>query len=479
MPLNIALINSNRIKPPIGPLGLEYLAEVLAVSGHNIEILDLCWENDWCKAINKFFNNKVFNLVGITLRNTDDCYYPSCQSFIPEFCDLVKSLRKHTDALIVIGGVGFSVMPELILDLCQADAGIYQDGEFAISELAAKIESGQDWISIPNLIWKSKDGWRRNPPKSFPLANLPTMSRNWVNNQRYFKEGGQAGIETKRGCLHHCIYCVEPSAKGKYIRTRPINFIADEFQRLLEQGIDHIYICDSEFNLPDWHASQLCEELISRGLGDKLRWYAYCLPIPFSPELANLMRRAGCVGINFGVDSGDSGMLQRLKRGFIPNDIYSATQLCKKVGIRVLLDLLLGSPGETNQSITTTIEYMKRCNPDRIGITLGIRVYPGTALANFIIHKDVKDGIIGGENPTSPIFFIDPAIMTDAFDLVNKLIRNDNRFFFLEYNSNRWLLEAINNGYRGAFWDILHRYALSKSISIDRSGILSHYNDQK
>ena len=79
--MRVALINTNRIHPPIGPIGLDYVAEALAAGGHEPVLLDLCWEEDWQVAIRRFFAGVEYGLVGLSLRNTDDCMYPSCTSF--------------------------------------------------------------------------------------------------------------------------------------------------------------------------------------------------------------------------------------------------------------------------------------------------------------------------------------------------------------------------------------------------------------
>ena len=78
-----------------------------------------------------------------------------------------------------------------------------------------------------------------------------------------------------------------------------------------------------------------------------MRWYAYCTPAPFSEELSLAMRDAGCAGVNFGVDHGDERMLRRLRRPYAPEDIENVTRWCREAGMAVMLDLLLGSPGET------------------------------------------------------------------------------------------------------------------------------------
>jgi hypothetical protein len=471
--VRVALVNTNRIKPPIAPIGLDYLAEALHAAGHEVEVLDLCWADDWQAAIPGFFDHRSFGLVGVTLRNTDDCAYTTRHSFLPECAEFVHTVRRHTDALVVLGGVGFSVMPEQILDLCDAEAGIWGAGEFATVDLANLLEEKREWRDLPHLVRRRDGSWRRNPAPRAHSRELPPMRRRWVDNPRYFREGGQAGIETKRGCSSLCIYCADPIAKGRKVMARLPGAVADELQALLGQGIDHVHTCDSEFNIPEGHAREVCGEMIRRHLGRKLQWYAYCSATPFPPELARLMRRAGCAGINFGVDSGDAGMLKALKRDYTPEDILKAARSCKEAGLAVMFDLLLGAPGETRESIARTIELMRRAEPDRIGVAVGVRVYPGTHLAALVTQGERRAGLTGGGSAPDPLFFMEPNVAPFVFDLLDDLIGEDRRFLFFDpsrpdrnynYNANQRLVEAIGKGFRGAYWDILRRYEPEKCI---------------
>jgi hypothetical protein len=465
--MRVALVNTNLIQPPIAPIGLDYLCDALHAAGHPPGLLDLCWEPDPHAAIARFFSAATYLLVGITLRNTDDCAFASRCSFLPEFVTLVQTIRRHTDAPIVLGGVGFSVMAEEVLALTGADAGLWGEGEFVFPELARRVENREDFRGLPNLLWRHSGTWRRNPPCTWSLDALPPMSRTWVDTPRYFLHGGQAGFETKRGCPARCIYCADLVAKGGEARTRPPAAVADELERLLRQGIDHLHTCDSEFNLPASHAFAVCEELIRRRLGDRLRWYAYCSPTPFSPELARAMRQAGCVGINFGVDSGDAEMLRLLRRAHTPADILQATRCSKDAGIAVMLDLLLGAPGESRASLTRTVELMRQADPDCVGVSLGLRVYPGTALAAQVTSPSLHEGLVGGQSPAEPLFFLEPAVAPFASALLDSLIGDDPRFFFFDparparnynYNANQRLQDAIRAGLRGAYWHILRRF---------------------
>lgn len=465
--MQIALINTNRMQPPVAPIALDYIAEALNAAGHGVRLLDLCWEAAPESAIKRFFRDFECGLTGMTLRNTDDCAFTSRQSFLSGFLDLVKCVRENSGAPVVLGGVGFSVMPEQILALSTADFGVWGEGEFVLPQLAARLEKKESFEDLPNLVWRSNGAWQRNAPLWNSAAALPAMSRQWVDNARYFRMGGQAGFETKRGCSGACIYCADPVAKGKRVRLRPPGAVVDELEQLIGRGIDVFHTCDGEFNIPGRHALEICREIARRGLGGKIRWYAYCSPAPFSLELAGAMRAAGCVGIDFGADHGDREMLKRLGRDFAPGDIRNATRLAKEEGMAVMLDLLLGSPGETREGIEQTVELVKQADPDRAGVSLGVRIYPGTTLAAKVNSGEYSGGLSGGKDLLDPLFFLEPQIAPFVFDWLNSLIGDDDRFLFFDpskpkqnynYNSNQRLVEAIQQGYRGAFWDILRIY---------------------
>ncbi|MBN2323264.1 MAG: radical SAM protein [Spirochaetes bacterium] len=462
--MKAAFINTNLVKPPIAPIGLEYVAESVRESGHDVSVLDLCFEEDPETAVMRFFRGTRYDLVGLTLRNTDDCALASRVSFIERFLSIVSVVRNNTDAFLVIGGAGFSVMPVPIMKKAGADAGVWGPGERAVTRLMRKLEKNEEWGSVSNLLAKSDGGWRmlrKDDREEYP--DFP-FHRDLVDNRRYFREGGQAGFETKRGCSKRCIYCADPVSKGRTIRTRHPDSVVEEIQSLLTQGIDVLHTCDSEFNIPPGHARAVCRRMIRAGLGDKIRWYAYCSPAPFPRGLAGLMRRAGCAGINFGADTADAKMLKRLGRDFRPQDITHAVKACAAEGITTMIDLLIGGPNEGKESITRSIERIKSAGPDRIGINVGVRVYPGTPLHGMVAEKDC--GLVGNGETYDPRFYLEPAVAKEVFDLVGRLTRNDERFFFLDpakddrnynYNENKKLVEEIRLGARGAYWDILRK----------------------
>ena len=469
----VLLINTNRMKPAIAPLGLDYIGEPLTRKGYVVDLLDLCFLEDYRKAIDDYFSKESVFSIGITIRNTDDCYLLSQDFFLPEIKEIINYFKTKTDVPIILGGVGFSIMPETILKYCELELGIRGDGEEVLPLLLDRISERKDYRDLPGLVYKDCGGFVSNPPEYFDLNKLSLRRRNLVDNRRYFNEGGQGNIETKRGCNQGCIYCADPVAKGRKIRLMNPKEVVNELEVLLEEGVNYFHFCDSEFNLPEEHAKAVCQEIISRGIGGEIDWYAYCSPSPFSNELVRLMKLAGCRGIDFGVDNGNEDILKNLGRDFGKDEIKNTAGLCHRYGITFMFDLLLGGPGETPETVRETIDLMRETEPDRAGVMVGVRIYAGTELGNMVLkegpmeeNRNLQGKVRGNNDFFEPVFYVSGKVGEDVHSYIAELIGGDERFFFAtrddqesgyNYNQNRVLVEAIKKGYRGAYWDILRR----------------------
>ncbi len=468
----VLLINTNQMQPPIAPIGLDYIAGSLRTSGIDTEALDLCLTDKPSEVLKSYFENNNPELVALTFRNIDDCFWPSAQWFVPRLNNFIEKIRIVTDSPVVLGGIGFSILPEQIMRYTGADYGIRGDGEQALVELTEQIEGKCELEKVSGLLWQEKSQIRENKPAWPDELKLP-ISRDAIDNKTYFKRGGQIGLETKRGCNRQCIYCADPLAKGKRLRLRKPDEVADEVENLLRQGINVLHLCDAEFNIPISHAKAVCEELIRRKLGEKIRWYTYMAVTPFDEELANLMKQAGCVGIDFTGDSASGLMLKTYRQPHTKEDIASAVRLCKKNQIKVMFDLLLGGPGETKETLAQTIEFMKKTEADCIGAGLGVRIYPQTEIESIVLKEgDVENNLSLKRKYDGPIDFFKPTFYISHLlgekpaELIADLNGSDERFFKPtpesaqqstdhNYNDNTELVDAIKSGARGAYWDIL------------------------
>jgi len=473
----VLLINTNVMQPPVSPVGLDYVASAVEASGHEVMLLDLAFvarDATLDETARSILRNSP-DVIGLSVRNTDDCSMATREFLLPQTAQLIQLIKARTEAPVVVGGIGFSTLPKSAFLFLGPDYGIAGDGELAFPELVETLVSGRAVDEIPGLLWL-KNGQRLvvNPPDRIDLNEWPLPLRRHVDNALYLRRGGMVGIETKRGCPMDCIYCADPIAKGRRVRARPPARVVEEIQDLLDQGVDVYHTCDSEFNVPASHGAAVCEAIAAAGLGDRIRWYAYCAPAGFDAATARLYRRAGCQGINFGVDSGSDLMLQTLGRAHRREDIACAVQSARAAGMATMIDLLLGGPGESFETLRETFEMARSVGADRVGLSIGLRVYPGTPLAAELFgerSRQVHGALAADETQPDllePFFWTEPSIRDTLGDYVRGLVAGDPRFFFLDpaaaganynYSNNATLLRAIAKGYRGAFWDILRRDA--------------------
>jgi len=151
----LTLINTNRMMPPIAPIGLDYVAGAVREAGHNVDLLDLCLAEEPEVEISRYFDRCTPDLVGLTFRNVDDCFWPSAQSFLPTLNETVAAVRRVTDAPNVIGGVGYSIFPKRIVEHTGADFGTRGDGEQALVVLLDELRGGQRWDRVAGLGFRS------------------------------------------------------------------------------------------------------------------------------------------------------------------------------------------------------------------------------------------------------------------------------------------------------------------------------------
>ncbi len=123
----LTLINTNRMVPAIGPIGLEYVAEAAVHAGIEVDILDLALSEEPDRSLREHLSTRSPTLIGLTFRNVDDCFWPSAQWFVPGLADLVQKMRGLSQAPIVLGGVGFSVFAKQIVDYTGAAYPVDED----------------------------------------------------------------------------------------------------------------------------------------------------------------------------------------------------------------------------------------------------------------------------------------------------------------------------------------------------------------
>jgi radical SAM superfamily enzyme YgiQ (UPF0313 family) len=452
--MRILLISANRERMPypVAPLGLAYIARALQVAGHEVRVIDLCFASDLERDLIQTLNDFPPDVIGISLRNLDNLTYPPSVSYLPELEETVAIVRCHTSAPLVIGGTGFSVAPLPLLQRLEVDFGVVGEGEESMVKIVECVKKGAAPDGIPGILIKGEAGFL--PPR--PLEQFGAPDRSVLDNQRYLTEGGMANLQTKRGCPFGCIYCTYPLLEGKRVRVRGAGEVVRELQDLQAQGADYCYFVDDIFNYPPDYTEALCGAMVSHKA--TMRWTAFVNPRFMTSGVTTWMAKAGCQGVELGIDSGSSKILKSYGKGFEKEDIRRACQHCREAGLNFALYLLLGGPGEDEATLRETIDLVDRLDPTAVIVMQGIRIYPGTPLQGIA----VQEGLIArDDNLLEPRFYISPLIGPERLiEIVTGAAMKRRGWIVpgLEINISPLLMEGIRKfGLRGPLWELAGR----------------------
>lgn len=414
--MRILLINANQEKWPIpaAPIGLSLVAASLRKARHDLRLIDRMFlfskeqeESIFSAAIRQFKPE----LIGLSIRNIDNTCMAGTRYYLPAIKNVVAFLKSLTDVPFVIGGAGYSLFPKETLQYLDVDFGIIGEGEVAGVQLANALQKGSSLEHIPGSIQKRNSDFQLKLPSLIPnLDELEPAAFNLLDYQKYIQKKSYIGIQTKRGCAFKCIFCEYPRIDGKTCRLKSPGKVVDEIVEVQKYwNLDYFFFVDSVFNFPVEHAVSICEEIIKRNV--QIKWYANVNPVGISNEMADIMARSGCVGVDVGIDVASEKMLVSMAKGFSQADIEQASKCYRHAGIATSFQLLLGGPGETRETLKETLTFMETIpQPDNVLTIFGIRIYPDAPL--YAIAKE-EDIVFQGKrgNYLSPTFYLSHNLM--------------------------------------------------------------------
>jgi len=411
--MRVLLVSANRehIPDPIFPLGLGYIAAAARQAGHEISIADLCFGRQPVRDLQRRIRAFQPEVIGLSIRNVDNAAFPLTVDYLPRHREVIDAIRATTSARVVVGGSGFSILPEQYMQALGADFGIQGAGEQSFVALLDALAENREPGGIPGLLSKqsSPDTGVADAitlPADSASGHSLQPARQLFDYARYIRRGGCGNVQTKRGCVFKCSYCTYPLLEGNRFLLRTAHEVVDEIEALqLQYGPHPIFFVDSILNFPRGHVEGLCEEILRRRL--KLRWSCYATPVKLDRNQAQLMAQAGCEGIELGSDAVDDAQLKRLGKSFNADTVQQANRHCLDAGLRVCHTLIFGAPGETRTSIRNTCRAIRAMQPTAVIAMTGVRVYPGTPLAEQMIAEGrISRAAIG----LAPAFYIEPEV---------------------------------------------------------------------
>jgi anaerobic magnesium-protoporphyrin IX monomethyl ester cyclase len=375
--LNILLIAPPRKVPQktdFPPIGLAYISAYLKKDGIHSAIIDagpLSW-----KKLAKIVSEKAPALVGITCWTQE-----RGQAF--KTAELVKSIFPETK--IIFGGHHATAFPRNMLIQTSADAVVIGEGEETTLELVRAMLEGCNLGMVKGIAYRHKGDILYTEPRDFieDLDTIPYPSYSDYHLDDYLGipdvKGPAASLMTSRGCPYNCVFCSAGNFWKRKWRARSPGNVLGEIEWLYhDYNVHNFAFFDDNFTVNKTRAIEICRGILDRHL--KINWVASSHVNHIDEELLQWMSKSGCFRIDFGIESGSPKILKNIKKGQTAAQIEKTFSLVHNAGIKPRAYLLIGCPGETEETVDETIKLMKKIRPYYSRTAEILIVFPGTQL---------------------------------------------------------------------------------------------------
>jgi radical SAM superfamily enzyme YgiQ (UPF0313 family) len=448
--MRVLLISANTLTAPypVYPLGLDYVAAALDPA-HNVRIVDMnCIQTEALQVVIDEFQPEI---VGISLRNIDNTDTTAPHGFIAEYRRLVKAVRAHCQAPIVLGGAGFSIFPDKILADLAADFGIVGEGA-VLSALLDTLAAGGPAEALPGVVTSRGIQQPTIPPAHDFQRRFDTGS---PHLPYYLQHGGMLNLQTKRGCPYRCVYCTYPHIEGHRLRFMDPEAAAETARTLQDAGAKYFFIVDSVFNADVDHSLAVAEQFRNRGIS--IPWGAFLAPLQMPANYFKRLARAGLTHAEFGTESLCDDVLRAYGKPFRCHQVIEAHRQARDAGLHIAHYFLLGGPEETLQTLDTTLSHIDKLKKSVLFLFCGMRIYPHTRL----FDRALREGQINnGQDLLAPVFYQSPAIDADTL-LARVKARAKGRLNWVFGSgggqTGKIVERMYQKGYNGPLWEFLIR----------------------
>jgi radical SAM superfamily enzyme YgiQ (UPF0313 family) len=449
--MKVLLISANKFQVPypVYPMGLDYLFAALRAR-HKVKIIDLNVLSG-IRGLKTMIGAFEPDIIGVSLRNIDNTDTIDALGFFGEYRKLLQAIREVSQACIVLGGAGFSIFPKQAMQALGADYGIIGEGE-RMAGLLDAIEQGRPVNHLPGVI--DRNGIE-NFPEPWPDEFHPHFSADADHLAFYLKKGGMLNLQTKRGCPFRCIYCTYPHIEGHRMRLIDPANVAQTALELERAGARYLFISDSAFNADIEHSIAVADQF--RNVGLSIPWGAFLAPLALPPDYFVRLADAGLTHVEFGTESLSDRMLKTYGKPFDRNRVFQSHQTAVDAGLHVAHYLLLGGPGETADTLDTTLKHVEQLKKSVFFFFCGIRIYPHTRL----YKRALADGQIDADQDLlAPVFYHSDSISSDDI-LKTVQARSRNRVNWIVGSGGQETAQLLSRlydrGYTGPLWEYLIR----------------------
>lgn len=362
-----------RFRYPSGdpPLGVAYLAAVLAQAGHEVDIFDATFERRPLEALERTLKQRAYDAIGISMLT----------SMLTDAAAVARVCREHSRAPIFLGGPHPTVDPAGALAIDGVDAVMIGEGERSIVQLAA---AGGEYTAVPGMAYV-RDGdvvLTGEPQLVQDLDDVPFPARGLLDMEQYMGlwyqlDAVRYGLRgtsmlASRGCPFDCAYC-QPTLRsifGKRVRRRsPENIVAELVELKREYNPDGVMWLDDTFLLNKPWTIKLCDMMIEADLG--IIWGCNIRVDLADHDVIEHMKRAGLRIVHVGIETASQRILDEVyHKGITVEQVRRTVAITHEMGLSVRGYFMLGAPGETEAELLETVKLANELPLDDVTFSI-------------------------------------------------------------------------------------------------------------
>jgi len=313
---------------------------------------------------------------------------------------IAREIKKRLPkTVIIVGGPHISSMGKETMErFREFDYAVDGEGEKILVELLQVLETGDNPFSVPGIIFRKGPFVHQTHGKAvnkdlddLPMPAwdlLPDFPRAYIPAIYDYPRGPVATIAASRGCPFHCKFC-DTSTFGASVRFYSPKVVFQMMKHLREQyGVRHIMFVDDLFVASRLRVTELCQLLIESGLN--FTWSCTSRVDTIKPDTLELMKKAGCWEISFGLETGSDTLLKKMDKAAEVEKSEQAVHWTAAAGIRTKGLFMLGYPGETLETIEQTKAFVRRIPMTIMNLTK-FTPYPGSPIYRDLYGTNIRD----------------------------------------------------------------------------------------
>lgn len=374
------------------PQGLAYIASVLLKAKFDVTIFNQDLHHYPDEYLTEYLDKNKFDFVGVGIIAG---YYQ-----YRKLLKISQAINKsHNRPFFIIGGHGPSPEPEFFLKKTQADAVVIGEGEETILELVNSVVNKRPLKDVKGIAFREGNNIFINQRRElirdidkiplpafdlFPIEHYRLLRMPHVKNSDFVMP-----VISGRGCNFKCNFCyrLDPG-----FRPRSIQGIIEEIKLLKEKfKINYIAFSDELLMSSLERTESLCREFIREKLN--IKWDCNGRLNYAKPDLLKLMKKAGCVFINYGIEAMDNQVLKNMNKALTTKQIIDGIKATLEARISPGFNIIFGNIGDNKETLKKGVEFLLKYDDGaQLRTIRPVTPYPGSPLYYYAIEKDLLKG---------------------------------------------------------------------------------------